>query len=258
MDILGNTLPQIASEKAGIIKKGIPVVLSEKQYETVTVFENKAAEVGAPLSFAEDNFKAKIDKSGDRIVFDVFERDKLLFSKLRSQLQGVYQEKNIPCVLESVNVLRKNGWKISNEQVMFGLEQVVSKTGLKGRWQILGTHPLVVCDTGHNLNGIREVLRQIKLQSFHKLFFVLGMVKGKDVKTILALLPADAYYFFCEAKIPRALDAATLFEQAKSTLKGEVITDVNEAITQAKKIAGPDDMIFIGGSTYVVAEINNL
>lgn len=259
MDILGNTLPQIASEKAGIIKKDIPVVISEKQQETAPVFENKAVELGAPLSFAEDNFKAKIDKSGDEIVFNVFEGDKLLFSKLRSQLQGVYQEKNIPCALECVNVLRKRGWKIADEHVISGLEQVVSKTGLKGRWQILGTHPLVVCDTGHNLNGIREVLRQIKLQSFDRLFFVLGMVKGKDIKTILELLPGDAYYFFCEAKIPRALDAIALFEQAQSIgLKGEVITDVNKSITQAKKIAGPDDMIFIGGSTYVVGEINNL
>jgi dihydrofolate synthase/folylpolyglutamate synthase len=258
-DILGNTLQQIASEKAGIIKKGIPVVISERQAEIDAVFKDKAVELDAPLYFAEDNFRANTSKSGEQVVFEIYGGSTRLFSNLQLQLQGLYQEKNIPGVLQSVTVLREKGWKISNEQLLDGLKYVVSHTGLKGRWQILGNHPLIVCDTGHNLNGIQEVLRQIKLQSFDKLFFVFGMVKGKDAKAILELLPKTAYYFFCEAKIPRALDAVALFEQAQNNgLKGEVIPDVNEAIEHAKKVAAPNDMIFIGGSTYVVAEIDNL
>lgn len=258
-DILGNTLQQIASEKAGIIKKGIPVVISERQAEIDAVFKGKAVELDAPLYFAEDNFRANTSKAGEQVVFEIFEDDRPLFSNLQLQLQGLYQEKNIPGVLQSVTVLREKGWTISKEQLLDGLRYVVSHTGLKGRWQILGNHPLIVCDTGHNLNGIQEVLRQIKLQSFDKLFFVFGMVKGKDAKAILELLPKTAYYFFCEAKIPRALDAVALFELARSKgLKGEVIGDVNEAIEQAKKVAAANDMIFVGGSTYVVAEIDNL
>jgi dihydrofolate synthase/folylpolyglutamate synthase len=258
-DILGNTLQQIASEKAGIIKKGTPVVISERQAEIDAVFTDKAVELSAPLYFAEDNFRANTSKAGEQVVFEIFEDDRPLFSNLQLQLQGLYQEKNIPGVLQSVTVLREKGWKISKEQLLDGLRCVVSHTGLKGRWQILGNHPLIVCDTGHNLNGIQEVLRQIKLQSVDKLFFVFGMVKGKDAKAILELLPKTAYYFFCEAKIPRALDAVALFELAQSNgLRGEVIADVNEAIEHAKKVAAPNDMIFIGGSTYVVAEIDNL
>ncbi|MBA4056830.1 MAG: dihydrofolate synthase, partial [Marivirga sp.] len=145
------------------------------------------------------------------------------------------------------------------EALKTGLEMVVNQTGLKGRWQILGRRPLKVCDTGHNVDGVKEVVNQIRAQSFERVHIVFGMVKDKDITDVLKLLPRDATYYFCQAKIPRALDAALLAEQAKNAgLNGFIIPDVNEAIHKAEMHAGADDMIFIGGSTFVVAEIENL
>lgn len=259
MDILGNSLEKIAAEKAGIIKRDVPIVVSERQQEIADVFERKALEMKAPMHFAEEQFQATASLQDGLVALDVFERDKRLFEKLILPLQGVYQKKNILGVLQAVNVLKEKGWKISRADLLAGLANVVTQTGLKGRWQILNKNPLIVCDTGHNVNGIREVLQQIKAQAHHLLYIVFGMVKGKDVATILELLPKQAYYFFCQAKIPRSLDAISLFEQARHIgLRGEIVLDVNDAIDQAKKAANPGDMIFIGGSSYVVAEIDNL
>jgi dihydrofolate synthase/folylpolyglutamate synthase len=139
------------------------------------------------------------------------------------------------------------------------LENITNLTGLKGRWQLLGTKPTIICDTGHNEAGVREVVKQLREQHFKKLFIVWGSVKDKDITTILSLLPKEAYYFFCEAKIPRAMNAGELFRQAAAHhLKGEVVSDVNEAIDRAKRMSGENDLIFIGGSTFVVAEIEGL
>jgi dihydrofolate synthase / folylpolyglutamate synthase len=193
------------------------------------------------------------------VSFDAFERGQLVLQNLALPLQGVYQQKNIVGVFQAVSVLRTRGWQISADQMRSGLENVVRQTGLKGRWQILGKAPLVVCDTGHNIDGIKAVLHQIKMQSFQKLLFVFGMVKGKDISSILRMLPKNAYYFFCEAKIPRALGASALFEQAREhELKGEIVADVNDAIHKARAKASHEDLIFIGGSTYIVAEIDAL
>ena len=258
-DILGDTLEKIAEEKAGIIKPGVAVVISERQRDIEQIFQRKALALGSPLFYATDKFKATIFNKNGVISMDIFERENILFKDLILPLQGSYQQKNVPGVLAALNVLRDQGWKIPAEQVRYGLENVVEQTGLKGRWQILSKMPLVVCDTGHNLDGIREVLRQIKEQSYENLYFVFGVVKDKDASPILQLLPKEAYYFFCQAKIARALDASSLFEQAeKYQLTGEVVPDVNEAIQAATKKAKAKDMIFIGGSTYVVAEIDAL
>jgi dihydrofolate synthase/folylpolyglutamate synthase len=215
--------------------------------------------MNAPLYFASDEFSVISHVENGQLRIDIREREQALLEGLVFPLQGLYQKKNIPGVLQAVKLLNEKGLKISSQHVRCGLENVVAQTGLKGRWQILSTSPLIVCDTAHNLNGIRLVLQQIRAQSYQRLFFVFGMVKGKDILAALELLPKDAYYFFCQAKIPRALDAATLFEQAsRCALKGEVVGDVNDAIQQAKNKATRMDMIFIGGSTYVVAEINDL
>jgi dihydrofolate synthase/folylpolyglutamate synthase len=156
-------------------------------------------------------------------------------------------------------VLKEKGWEISNEAIAEGIKTVTSRTGLKGRWQVLGNNPTIICDTAHNLDGMKVVLQQLKVQQYDKLFFVFGMLKGKDVSSILELLPVEAYYFFCQATIPRALDAQLLFQQAdRYELRGEVVADVNEAIANAKRVATDNDLIFVGGSTYVVAEIENL
>ena len=173
-------------------------------------------------------------------------------------LHGDYQKRNLPGVLRSVDLLRSD-FQISEVQLKRGLGQTVENTGLKGRWQTLYTTPTVVCDTGHNEGGIREVLLQISRQNYRQLFFVLGMVKDKDVTNILSMLPKEAVYFFCQAKIPRALDAAMLQQEASAFgLRGSVVRDVNEAKRSAMSLAGKDDFVFIGGSTYVVGELEEL
>ena len=259
MDLLGDSLEKIAGEKAGIIKPRIPVVISERQHDVENIFMEKASAMDSPLYFASDLLNASMQSENGLVTFDVFENGAPVFQDLALPLQGVYQQKNILGVLQAVKVLQAQGWQISRQHVRSGLENVISQTGLKGRWQVLNRIPMIVCDTGHNLDGMKEVLRQIKMQAYQNLFFVFGMVKGKDISTILELLPKDAYYFFCEAKIPRAVNASSLFQHAlEYQLRGEVVPDVNDAIHHARRKAGDQDMIFIGGSTYIVAEIDSL
>ena len=259
MDLLGNSLEKIAVEKAGIIKAGIPIVIGERQSEVAHVFVEKASSTASPLYFASDQFNASSRSDNGAVTINLYENDGPLIQNLALPLQGVYQQKNILGVLQGVKLLNGQGWKISEQHIRSGLEKVISQTGLKGRWQILNKNPMIVCDTGHNVDGIKEVLRQIKMQSYRNLFIIFGMVQGKDIASVLTLLPREAYYFFCEAKIPRAMDAALLAKHAiEYQLRGEVVPDVNEAIEKAKKKASSEDMIFVGGSTYIVAEIDSL
>lgn len=259
MQFLGNTLPLIAGEKAGIIKHNIPVVISQKQEETFSVFQSKAHEMQAPIYFAEDFIKVKrsgISSSGRR-VFEIIEQDEK--SLIEIDLHGNYQEKNLAGILQTLKILKNLGWKIDESAVKNGLSHIVSNTGLKGRWQILGYHPLTICDTGHNEDGIRLIIEQIIEQKFNNLFMVIGMVNDKDVSKVLSMLPKNAWYIFCQATIPRAMDAEELSKKAfEAGLNGEIVKDVNQAIEKAKKSASKEDLIFIGGSTFVVAEINNL
>ena len=162
-------------------------------------------------------------------------------------------------MLAVVDALRSQGMSISHNQILHGLSRVVTNTHLKGRWQLLSRRPTIVCDTGHNLDGIREVVRQLRAQSYRRLHMVIGMVKDKDVQSILEELPRDASYYFCQASIPRALPAEDLRAAAeKAGLRGTTIADVNEAIHAAQQAADENDFIFVGGSTFVVAEIENL
>lgn len=258
MDLLGDSLEKIAHEKAGIIKPETPVVISERQPAVEQVFKEKAASMHAPLYFASDVYQARRNGQNSSII-EVTKAGKTVFEEVTIPLQGIYQLKNILGVVKAMEILNERGWKISDISFLDGLQNVISQTGLKGRWQVLGERPLIVCDTGHNIDGITEVLKQIRQQQYKNLYIVFGMVKGKDVDGVLALLPKDAYYFFCQPKIPRAQDASLLFEQAAQyQLNGEVIADVNEAVQRAKQKATEEDMIFIGGSTFVVAEIENL
>jgi dihydrofolate synthase/folylpolyglutamate synthase len=260
MDILGDTLPKIAAEKAGIIKHQVPLVISERQPEVENIFITKAREQNAPLFFASDDIdiSAKSDVNG-RITFDISQQNKIIVNDLVLPLQGYYQQKNLAGVVKSVEQLRGGGLKISHEALIDGLKNVLINTNLKGRWQKLSERPLMICDTGHNIDGIKEVVKQIRAQQFKALHFVLGMVKDKDISKVLSLLPKEAKYYFCQAKIPRAMDADELAQKAISfDLKGVTIKDVNEAIHTAKAAAKPDDFIFVGGSTFVVAEIENL
>jgi dihydrofolate synthase/folylpolyglutamate synthase len=256
MDILGDSLPMIAAEKAGIIKHNVPVLISERQHEVEQVFIDKAAEESAPVSFASDEYKIERNAVDG---FNVYHHDKLVIENLSVPLQGNYQQKNLAAVLKSVDVLRQLGYTITQGHVLDGLRKVIVNTHLKGRWQKLNDRPLMICDTGHNVDGITQVVRQIRSQKFKQLHFVLGMVKDKDITKVLSLLPVEAKYYFCQAKIPRAMDADQLaLKAAEFNLRGSIINDVNEAVAVARKEAADDDMIFIGGSTFVVAEIENL
>lgn len=255
-ELLGNSLAEIAAEKAGIIKRGVPVIIGERQEEVQNVFTVKAASEDSGIVFASDEYMTAWRP--DRQVMDIFKNNRIVLSGVRFPLKGYYQNRNVPGVMKCVEMLR-TAFSITDEQTRKGLEDVIVNTGIKGRWQILRFSPTVVCDTGHNLSGITEVFRQIRSSSFNRLFVVWGMVKDKDIKPILGVLPMDAYYFFCQAKIPRALDANLLQEQAAAAgLNGEVVRDVNDAKRTALSRASHDDFIFIGGSTYVVAEIDEL
>lgn len=252
-NLLGDTLEKIAFEKAGIIKKNIPAVISERQV-IQSVFIDKARETHSPISFASDHISLRKDGS-EFVAF----ADNKEWLRLNPELKGNYQQKNIPGVLMSVLELRKTGLAISDEAIKKGISNVVAITGLKGRWQKLREHPLTICDTGHNTDGIKEVVKQIRTTPHKHLHFVFGAVNDKDISDVLNLLPKDASYYFCQAKIPRALDALLLAAEAeRAGLKGKIIPDVNEAYKEALKNAAGDDMIFIGGSTFVVGEINGL
>jgi dihydrofolate synthase/folylpolyglutamate synthase len=259
-NLLGETLPEIAFEKAGIIKPNIPVVISEKQDQVLNVFLEKAKEQKAPLNIATDHFQIIPQKSAiDAISFDLWKEGQILDKDFDFSLGGKYQIKNLPGIFMALEFLKHKGFNISNSQIREGLQQVKNLTGIKGRWQILSYEPLVICDTGHNEEGIREVVQQLEKTEHEKLFIVLGFVKDKDPQKILKLLPGNAHYIFTEAKIPRALEAEKLQALALSFgLKGIMVRDVNEALSKAREKASARDIIFIGGSTFVVAEIEEL
>ena len=235
-DILGDTLPKIAFEKAGIIKRNVPVVISEYQEETAPVFTAKAKEMNAPIIFANH-----------------------IETSLTTDLQGAYQEKNIKGVIAVIDFLKHQGWDISDENLKNGLLNVVKNTHLKGRWQTLSTHPTVVCDTGHNIGGLTYVMEQLKKQTYTQLHIVIGFVKEKDVKGVLELFPKEAHYYFCSLNIKRGLAVEILKEIATTKgLRGEAYSSVQEAVSAAKAKAQPTDFIFIGGSTFVVSELADL
>lgn len=256
-DILGDTLEKIAMEKAGIIKDKVPVIVSEKQTHSEKVFRDKAKEHSAPIVFASDHYKA--GRSNLAEAYSITRDNQTLIDDLKLPLSGFYQRKNLPGVFASIESLRNQGLVLHEEAVRHGLQHVILQTNFKGRWQKLRSHPLVVCDTGHNLDGILEVVAQISEQQYEKLHIVWGMVKDKDISPILQVLPKEASYYFCQAKIPRAMDAVLLAQQAAFFgLQGSVFQDVNQALQSALSKAGRNDFIFAGGSTFVVAEIEGL
>lgn len=231
-DMLGNSLSIIATEKAGIIKEGVPVVVSEYQIEIAEVFENKASLMNAELVFAGKN----------------------LLPKYKTDLLGNYQAKNIKGVLSALKALE--GFKIQDKHIVAGLQNVVKNTGLLGRWQVLSNAPKVVCDTAHNKEGLSLVLNQIQQESYETLHIVIGFVKDKNLDLILPLFPITACYYFCKPNIQRGLDETILKKQAANFgFKGETYCSASAALLAAKKRAISKDFIFIGGSNFVVAEV---
>ena len=249
---LGNTLEEIAFEKAGIIKPSVPIIVSERQSETEGVFLQQAKNRKSKITFASDHYQVSKTSS------DTYQFSGDYNGTVKSDLQGNYQAKNIAAIYALTEELRQLGFNLRDEHFKEALTQVTSLTGLKGRWQQLGKSPLIIADAGHNEAGIRNATAQLKEYN-KKLHLVFGMVNDKDPWPVLSLLPTEAAYYFCQANIPRALNAEVLREKAAALgLHGTVIPDVNRAIEEAKKNASPDDLIFIGGSTFVVAEIENL
>jgi dihydrofolate synthase / folylpolyglutamate synthase len=259
-DILGDTLEKIATEKAGIIKKKIPVVVSEKASKTEKVFREKANQENAPIYFAEDYFSILNSNESDSFLkINLLDKSKNSTIELQSQLLGKYQLKNILGVLKLIDILQQKDFQISETHIQEGISKVISQTGLKGRWQILSEKPLMICDTAHNVSGISQILGSITKINYSKLWMILGFVSDKDISSILQLLPKEANYVFCEANIPRALKANDLKIKAlEYFLIGEEVRDVNEAIEKVKAVAQDNDFIYIGGSTFVVAEIDKL
>lgn len=258
--ILGNTLEEIAFEKAGIIKPNTPVVIGEYQSSIAHVFEEKAAEVNAPLYFAEKIYHTKVIHSGHGgFEVDIYRAEERWMENLHVSLSGSYQLKNTPGILQAVEMLRQIGYELPESAVKEGFANVKTLTGLKGRWQVLQESPLVVCDTGHNEAGISYIVKQLVALNYKKLYMIFGVANDKTLDNILAILPKDAFYYFCEAKVSRALGAEALATEAgRFGLKGKVVSDVSAAIEEAKAMASEDDVIFIGGSNFVIAEIEGL
>ncbi|MBJ10650.1 MAG: tetrahydrofolate synthase [Flavobacteriales bacterium] len=229
--LLGDTIEQIALEKAGIIKKDTAVIIGRKQIETTAIFQEKAKAENAPLSYS-------------------------IPSNQTSDLKGNYQKENISTCVSSIRKLQEKGWRISEKDIENGLKKVVINTGILGRWQTIHNKPLTICDTGHNKDGIQNILTQIKQTPHEQLHIVWGAVNDKKIEKLLELLPKNAMYYFCEANIPRATPNEILLKLAKQhKLKGQSYSSVKAAYSSAQNNANFNDLIFIGGSTFVVAEV---
>ena len=234
MQMLGETLSEIAFEKAGIIKKGIPVIISEKQTAINDVFVKIAQEKHAQISYAEDEVK----------------------ENYKSDLLGNYQKKNLKAAVQAIKILNKKGYKILPKHIKTGLLNVVKNTTILGRWQVIQNDPKIICDTAHNKEGLNYVMDQLTTLPYDKLHIIMGVVNDKDLDTILPLFPKNALYYFCRPDIPRGLDANILESKAKTySLFGRNFSSVQEALKSARKTASKNDIIFVGGSTFVVAEV---
>lgn len=256
---LGDTLEKIAGEKAGIIKRNIPVVVSQTQKETKEVFEMKAKEMNSKIYFADQRLSVKNDRlENGFLVMDIYKDNKLYIDNLQSSLTGDYQKKNILGVIQTIEALNETGkYKITKENIKNGVKNVQKNFTLMGRWQTLSTNPLTICDTGHNEDGLHYVLSQLNSMKKNSLHFVFGVVNDKDIDTEMKMLPKDAIYYLCKADIPRGLDVKVLAEKFSAySMQYSVYPSVKDALKQAQKDAlKTQGMVFVGGSTYTVAEI---
>ena len=261
--LLGNTLTEIAGEKAGIIKPGVPVVVSQSQPEVADVFRREAATQLAHLVFADQiyhaGFAAEPEPETGLRPLVVTQHGRPYLPNAELGLPGDYQQFNLPGVLATLDELRALGFRITEAAVRTGLRQVTQLTGLLGRWSLIGRRPLVVCDTGHNAAGLEMVVAQLRRLSYQCLHLVIGTVNDKDVASMLDLMPSEGTYYFCAANIPRALPADELTELAAAIgLRGQAYNSVPAAVAAARAAATPEDVVFIGGSTFVVAEVEEL
>ena len=231
---LGDTLQEIAAEKSGIIKENTPIVIGETQDEVQSIFKQKANNLNANIYFA----------------------DVSIHKTFPCSLRGNYQKKNIKTVLQTIKLLQARGHKISEEHIQNGFLNVQKNTGLRGRWEVLSETPKIICDTAHNMQGLSLVLNQLLSRSYDSLHIVLGMVRDKSVGKLVNLFPVDAKYYFCKPNVPRGIEAETIAQIFKEKgCNGQVYSSVNEAFSTAKAEAKEQDLIFVGGSTFVVAEV---
>ena len=256
MNLLGNSLPQIAAEKAGIIKQKVPVVIGETLPETKPVFEKKAEGLNAPIHFAEDVYKVVDHRHGKRYFeIDYQTKDNELLT-IKTDLQGIYQIENVRTALTAVQILKEK-WLLNKSVVQKALQNVKGITGLMGRWDVISEQPTVVLDVAHNKNGVEKMLRHIHGLKFGRLHMIIGLVKDKEVDDVLSLLPRNASYYFTQAQIPRALDKTLLQKKAQNhQLTGSVFHYVNEALRSAIQQASKDDLVIVCGSIFLVAEVD--
>jgi len=251
---LGKTLPLIAAEKAGIIKEGIPVIIGESGEEDVkNVFADKALKTSSKIIFAEeqDEIESVTYNEEAKTIYETRNH-----GNITAQLGGFCQEKNTATILSAVDELISRGYHISEADLKEGFRHVCDLTGLQGRWQQLGSNPRVICDTGHNVAGFQYTVTQLSRQTYQHLHIIIGMVSDKDVTSILRMLPKDAIYYFTQASVKRAMPAAEFAKKAANEgLKGEVFENVSQAYDAALKEASPEDLIFIGGSNFIVADM---
>ena len=255
-DMLGDTIELIAAEKAGIIKKNTPVVIAANQPEVQSVFEEKAESLDAPIHLNTGYYQTKIKEAlPDRLLIEVWNDKKLIYNELSIGNGAEYILDNIPGVLATVKILATSGFTIEEEALRKGL----ANFQLKGRMQIIGNSPLTIADISHNTLGIRSLIDQITKWQFAKLFIVIGMVRDKNIGEVLELLPKNAKYIFTQSSVPRSLESAALMQKAISLgLRGEIAENVNEGIAKVRMVASENDLVLVCGSTFVVAEIDDL
>jgi dihydrofolate synthase/folylpolyglutamate synthase len=233
---LGNDLLSIAKEKGGIIKENTPVVIGQVNDDIRDLYNRISSEKNAAILFSDD----------------------LHLEPIKTDLLGSYQVFNLRTVLASIRVMRQRNWKISDQAIKLGLESVKKNTGLSGRWDVIQENPKVICDTGHNKEGLTEVLEQLQKETFEELHIVMGMVNDKDPAPVLSLFPPKAKYYFCQASVPRSLNVNELLNTAIGIgLHGKAFNSVPEAYSAAIHDATPKDLVFVGGSTFVVADFLN-
>ncbi len=260
MNLLGETLPLIAGEKAGIIKPGIPVVIGETHPESQPVFEQKASAGKAPIVFADQHFKAVLIKKTDtHATYEIKKDGQTVTKSLSLNHLGDYQQKNLSTVLQSIETLEQHYPALlpaGRLNVTDGLHFLKKYSGFLGRWEFISLKPRILCDSAHNEDGIRMAMEGLNQMTFEKLHFVLGTVNDKPPAKLLALLPTDATYYFAKANIPRGLDANVLRQAGVAFgLKGKTYASVRHALAAAKRRAGENDLIYVGGSIFVVAEV---
>jgi len=258
MNMLGNTLQEIAVEKAGIIKESIPAVIGETKNESAGVFYEMARQKNTPIFFADEHCKLVSHKwENGHLFVELLNTDESQTSLFELDLPGLYQQKNLCTVITSLDVLKKIGFPLSDEEIHEGLKKVIELTGLKGRWEVIHQNPSIVLEVAHNQDGIAQMLQHLKYISYSHLHVIFGIVKDKEIAEVLRLLPREASYYFTQAHIPRALPATELLQKAQEfSLNGLAYDDVNEALQQALNNAAVNDLVIVCGSIFLVAEVS--